>query len=40
MTSEWNKTVRILAVLAFAVWVIHTDQSWLWVVLAALVAGL
>ena len=38
--DEFNKTIRILAVLAFAVWIITSPYSGWWIVLACLIAGL
>ena len=38
--NELNKTVRILAVLAFAVWIIMSPYSGLWIILACMIAGL
>ena len=38
--SEDTKTLRILAVLAFTVWIITSPYSGWWILLAMLIAGL
>ena len=38
--SNWNQTIRILAVLAFAVWIIQSPYSGWWIILAVAIAGL
>lgn len=40
MNKDWHTTIRILAVLAFAVWIIQSPYSGWWIVLAAMIAGL
>jgi hypothetical protein len=40
MSNDWNKTVRILAVLAFSVWIIQSPYSGWWILLAVMIAGL
>jgi hypothetical protein len=40
---NWNTTIRVLAVLAvlaFAVWIIQSPYSGWWILLAAMIAGL
>jgi hypothetical protein len=38
--KEFSYLVRVLAVIAFTVWIAMTDHSWLWVLLVALIAGI
>ena len=40
MSEQINKTIRILAVLAFSVWIISSPYSGWWIVLACIIAGL
>jgi hypothetical protein len=38
--TELHKTVRIIAVLAFSVWIIMSPYSGWWILLAIMIAGL
>jgi len=38
--KEFNQTLRILAVLAFAVWLIQSPYSGWWILVAIMIAGL
>jgi hypothetical protein len=40
MNEQINETIRILAVLAFAVWIIISPYSGWWILLACIISGI
>jgi hypothetical protein len=38
--EDWHKTIKVLAVLAFTVWIIISPYSGWWIILACMIAGM
>ena len=38
--KDFSYLVRVLAVIAFTVWIVMTEHNWLWVLLVAVIAGI